>query len=207
VQQDKIDDAELKLELAVDRIAVLELELKADREYLIELQDAYKDISVIQSQIDSYSEALKDTTRMYVAKNNQYSVILGPHGNPFQVTREANPPEAPSAPNPYMIIAFSVIFGFGAGIAGTVLSEFTKNCFRSVQDISRVMVIPVLGCVNTIVTRAERRRRTLAHFLLGFSSLAFISTILFVTWAWATDVGLLSPEVRDAIDQFRGYFS
>ncbi len=206
-QQDFIDDYELELELAQARITTLDEELKHDREYLKELQDVYKDISAIQGQINNYNAALEDTTKKYFDKVNQYAIIQGPQGNPFQITQEVQKPKSPSAPNPYMIIAFSVVFGFGLGIAGTILAEFSKNCFRGVQDISRVMVVPVLGCVNTIVTRAELRRRRLARFLLGFSSVAVLGSILFVTWAWARDSSLLSPEVRDAIERFRGLLS
>lgn len=206
-QQDLIDDYELDLGLAVTRIAALDEELKHDREYLKELQDVYKDISAIQGQINNYRAALEDTTKKYFDKVNQYAIIQGPQGNPFQITDEVYKPNSPSAPNPYMIIAFSVVFGFGIGIAGSILAEFSKNCFRGAQDISRVMVVPVLGCVNTIVTRAERRRKALARFLLGFSSAAVLGSILFVTWAWAKDSNLLSPEVRDAIERFRGMLS
>lgn len=206
-QQDLIEDLELDLSLAMGQVDALDEDLKHDKEYLKELQDVYKDISSIQSQIDNYNAALTDTTKKYFDKVNQYAIILGPQGNPFQITKSVNRPDTPSAPNPYMIIAFAVVFGFGLGIGGTVLAEFSKNCFRGVQDISRVMVVPVLGCVNTIVTRAERRRKLLARFLLGFSSASVLGSILFVTWAWARDPELLSPEVRDAIDIFRGIFS
>lgn len=202
-QQDLIDQYELEKNVLTGRVARLEEDLKSDKEYLRELQDVYKDVSNIQATMMNYRAALEDTTKKYFDKAAQYSILQQPEGNPFTITEDVLKPDKPTKPNPSMIIAFSVVFGLGLGIAVAIVREFSKNCFRGAQDISRVMVIPVLGCVNTIVTRNEARRKAVTRFLFGFSSAVVIGSIFFVTWAWAENPELLSPQVRDAIDSVR----
>jgi len=84
-----------------------------------------------------------------------------------------------------------------------VVLEFSKNCFRTVADIGRVMAIPVLGSVDRIVTRRELRLGALRRVSVAAASLVFVGAILFVTWAWANDAKYLSQDVRDAIEGLR----
>jgi capsular polysaccharide biosynthesis protein len=56
-----------------------------------------------------------------------------------------------------MIVGFSLVAGLAAGLALALGLEFSKSSFRNVQEITRVMVVPVLGSVNRIVTLRELR--------------------------------------------------
>ena len=86
------------------------------------------------------------------------------------------------------------------------MAEYGRNCFRTVNDITRVMVVPVLGTVNTIVTSRERRRANLVHILIGGSTFLLIATLGFVTYAWEVDQSLLSDDLRMSLESFRRAF-
>ena len=124
-------------------------------------------------------------------------------GDPFEVTKEANVPTRPTSPNPWAISFGAIVFGLGLGLGLSILLEYSKNCFRSPRELSRVMPHPVLGTINAIRTRRERARAFVARVALGGGSMAFVSAVLFVTWAWSSDPEALNGEVVKAIDKFR----
>ena len=87
-----------------------------------------------------------------------------------------------------------------------MLAEYSRNCFRGAGDISGVMVVPVLGVVNHILTRGAVRRLRWKRAMVGTSSLMIMGSCLFVTWAWGWSPNLLSDGVLDSIEVFRGWF-
>ena len=107
----------------------------------------------------------------------------------------------------WLIVAFSVIAGLALGLAVAVIAEYSRNCFRNVGDISRVMVVPVLGTIDTIVTRREARLAAARRAIVGCASLAFILAVVFVTWASVESPDLLSSGVQDKLRAFRTFFS
>ena len=124
-------------------------------------------------------------------------------GNPFEVLLAPTLPTRPTSPNPWAIAIGSILFGLGLGFGLAILLEYSKNCFRSPRELSRVMPHPVLGTINAIRTRRERARAFLTRAALGGGSLAFVGVVTFVTWAWASDQQALNGEVVRAIDAFR----
>lgn len=172
-------------------------------EKLEELTDVYKQVAAYEDSIDRLEESLSQTDQKYWDMVQQFDMVEAGAVNPFRITADAQRPSAPTEPNPLLVVALAAVLGLGLGLAWAVLAEFSKNCFRNIQDISRVMTVPVLGCVNKITTRAEVRRRFLTRFLLGFSSLAVAGTILFVTSAWYYRRDLLHQSVQQAIEQVR----
>jgi hypothetical protein len=131
------------------------------------------------------------------------SRATGPGGNPFEITQEVATPRKPTEPNPILIIVFSIVGGLAIGLGWTVAAEFSKSCFRSVNDISRVLVAPVLGSVNSIVTRHDVRRRSVRRLVVGTATLSVIGLLMFLTWAWAFNSDLLPQSVLKVIDDLR----
>ena len=105
-----------------------------------------------------------------------------------------------------LIILGSAVLGLVLGLGGAFLAEYGRNCFRTVNDITRVMVVPVLGTVNTIVTSNERRRSSLARNLIGGSTLLLIGALGFITYAWEVNQSLLSDDLRMSLESFRRAF-
>ena len=124
-------------------------------------------------------------------------------GDPFEFTISPNLPTRPTSPNPWAISFGSIVFGLGLGFGLAILLEYSKNCFRSPRELSRVMPHPVLGTINAIHTRRERARAFVSRVALGGGSAGFVLAVTFVTWAWANDSDKLNGEVVKAIDKFR----
>jgi hypothetical protein len=83
------------------------------------------------------------------------------------------------------------------------MGEFSRNCYRSVHDVTRVMALPVLGVVNTIITGQDLRRARLRRVTVAASSLVLIGGLAWFTWAWKARQDLLPTEVVQAIDDWR----
>lgn len=171
-----------------------------------ELQQVYEDLRVKNTTIANLRASLAATDISYTATAQRFDLVDGPTGNPFSITEEVVPPPKPTEPNPWLIVSFSILAGLGLGIALAVLLEYSKNCFRSVHELSRVLVVPVLGSVNRIVTRRELRLLAARRILVGVSSVLLLGSVAFVTWAWAKSPELLSPNVREKIEVFRSRF-
>ena len=74
------------------------------------------------------------------------------------------------------------------------------------DDAAPVLVVPVLGSVDTILTRRDVRLVAARRVVVGVSSILLLASVVFVTWAWAKSPDLLSPTVREKIELFRSKF-
>jgi len=63
--------------------------------------------------------------------------------------------------------------------------------------------VPVLGAIETIVTRRERRRRQANRAVAALSTAVIVGCIGWVTWMWATAPERLPIEVQTAIERLR----
>lgn len=184
----------------------LEKQIDLDERAHAELQSVHEDLRVRDGDIKTTRRLLDETRAALNVKSQKLEQIEGPLGNPFSITEEVMPPPRPTEPNPWMIVAFSVVAGFATGLALALGLEFSKNSFRNVAEISRIMVVPVLGNVNTIVTTRELRLAAARRMLVGVSSILLIGSVAFVTWAWAKSPELLSSGLRDKIELVRARF-
>lgn len=201
-----IDALDLKLATSAARRASLVKTIDDDERRSAELHAVYEDLRVKATLIGNLRDNLSATDRRYTEKAQNLEVVEGPLANPFSITEEVVPPPRPTEPNPLLIVAGSIVGGLALGLALAVLLEYSRNCFRSVHELSRVLVVPVLGTVDTILTRREVRLIAARRILVGVSSILLLASVVFVTWAWAKSPELLSPGVREKIELVRSKF-
>lgn len=180
--------------------------ISLDLEDLRELNEAYREDSERSERIEIVTATLAELEFQLQEKKQLRDVIDGPEGNPFQIIQEVEPPTDPAEPDPVLIIVFSIVLGLGVGLGSALAGEFSRPCFRNTGELSRVMVVPVLGVISPIVTRVQRRKRALRRLLVGTSSLAMISCVVFMTWAWKFEPDLLGDSVMTSIEGFRSLF-
>lgn len=168
-----------------------------------ELNDVYKEVRQREEKIGRLRAELLAVDKEYQSRVQQVELAEGPRGNPFATLEEINVPPKPTEPNPLILVAFSIVAGLGLGVGLAVLLEYSKSCFRSIYDVGRVMVVPVLGNINSIVTRREMRLRRTRRLLVAATSFLLLGSLGFVTWAWSAESALLSPSLRNAIEGLR----
>jgi len=202
----RLREAQLSHDLALQEVAALREQKSGLEETVRQLQEVYREDSERETEIQRLEGSLSAIDITIQNKKQQLDFVDGPAGNPFAITQEVVPPSSPSEPNPFLIIAFGLVAGLALGVGSAVLVEFSRSTFKSAADIGRVMVVPVLGVVNEIVTGAQRRGRLARRFTVGFSSALLIGAVVFVTWAWAFQPDLLNASLRDGIEEFRNLF-
>ena len=173
---------------------------------MIERQQVYSEIDERSARLASLELAQTELALDLQKTKVRREEIKGPAGNPFQVTEEAELPLKPTEPNPWLIVAFSLIAGVAVGFGTAVLLEFSKSAFRNPGDISRTMVVPVLGVVNSIVTRAQERRRLIRKTAVGGLMVGVLGAVVLITYAWQMEPDRLPPGLMDAIEDFRNIF-
>jgi capsular polysaccharide biosynthesis protein len=198
-----IADAEAEVKSLQDQKTFLVGTIAAATDRVNDLHEVYKDVRQREERIARLRADLADVERKYQDRVQQVELSQGPRGNPFAILEEINVPPKPTEPNPMLLVAFSIVAGLGLGVGLAVLLEYSKSCFRSVYDVSRVMVVPVLGNINGIVTRREARSRRTRRLVVGAASFLFLGSLAFVTWAWSAESALLSPSLRNAIEDLR----
>lgn len=133
------------------------------------------------------------------------NIQLAPN-NPFRLVEPALADTKPTEPNPYLIVGFCFFAGLALGVGSAAISEFSRNVYRGVGDVSAVISVPVLGVVNQIITKSQRRRAFVRRALVGASCAVVLAGMVFFTWLYATDQKSLPSEVLVEIDRFRMLF-
>lgn len=188
------------------RVRLLEDAVAIELEEAEERQDIYRQVREKTAGIARLVSVLDELEGRLQYKKQVMDIMNGPTGNPFQITQEVVVPKEATEPDPWLIIAISLVLGLALGLGGAMLSEYSRNCFRGAGDISGVMIVPVLGVVNHIRTRGAQRRLHLRRALVGTSSAVVMGSFLFVTWAWGWNQELLSTRVLESIEGFRDLF-
>ena len=181
----------------------LDKALTVDKDAILRKSDAMRVDSELAIRIDRVTRTLEDIEVLLQRKRLQRDIISGPVGNPFQIIRDVQAPASAAEPDPLLIVTFSVFLGAAIGLALSLAWEFSKNCFRNTSDISRVMVVPVLGVISPIITRVQRRRKGLRRLVVGSATMLIMASILFITWAWKFEPDMLGDRVLDSIEDFR----
>lgn len=185
------------------QLAELQAQIKADDLLRQERAGLYRERDELKLDQDLQQAAYAAQVKEHAAKEAAYTAAIKAYGNPFEFAQEAIEPAEPSGPNPAIYLAFAGVAGLAIGLALALLSEYTKSGYRAVQDVARVMTVPILGVINAIVTRAEARRARTARMMTAVSTLVILGGLVWFTWAWAKRPEMLPTAVRGAIDDLR----
>src|SRR5262245_2164353 len=177
------------------RIADLEQETKARTQHHKHLED-------LLNQVTEARIAANETRRDWQSRDKSLQ-MLDSSPTPWRISQPPVPVSAGVQPNPWLISAMSVVGGLALGMGVAFFSEFARSSYRSVGELASVMSVPVLGAIDTIVTRRERRRLQLARALAGLSTAMIVGTIGWITYLWYSAPDRLPFELQDAIERLR----
>lgn len=162
----------------------------------------YKNLDELRNQVSEARKFLNETTQQWQERDKSLA-MLDSAPNPWQITQPPVPTSAATQPNAYLLSAVAVVLGLALGLGGALVSEFARSCYRSVGDLASVMSVPVLGAIETILTRRERRRIQLSRAVAGLSTAMIVGTIGWITWLWYSSPERLPLEVQEAIERMR----
>lgn len=161
--------------------------------------DDYSDLMELAAQKARTERDLFQRTAELAEKKAALALMVDAWDQPFEIVMEPRAPSEPTEPNPMLIVIFAAMAGIALGLVIAIASEYAKNSYRNVNELSQVMTVPVLGSINAIVTRLESRRSRIRRFSVGFSSAAVLGGIGWAIWLWSFSPETLPVEVVEAI--------
>lgn len=165
--------------------------------------DDYRDLGQIRDAKE-LAQAHKGETNVRLRnKESTLKILIGVYGQPFEVVQPPRWATAPTEPEPWILVVFSLLAGLALGIGIALLAEYGRNSYRSAGDFARVFDTPVLGAIERIQTRAESRRLQMQRGLVGVSSAVILGGIFWFTWTWSESPEKLPVEVQQAIEGLR----
>ncbi len=200
--QAQIQVKELVLRSSEAQKAQLEADQKTLAAQQAERVEIYKQIGELDREAQAAAENYLKTTGRFTDQKNFVDNVSEGWANPFEVTEQARAPIQPTSPNVVLVIGGGVVAGFALGLFLALTTEFGRNGFRGVGDAARSLSVPVLGAINGIRTRRERRASTVRSVLVTCSTLALMAAIMWITWAYENRHDALGV-LGEALDGFR----
>lgn len=179
----------------LEQIETLEDETRARTEQ-------YKSLEDLESKAQEAYLAQAETSRQ-LDERKKSLLMLETSPRPWSIAQPPVPSSASKTPNPYLLAAVAVFLGLALGMGLAILSEYARSSYRTVADLATVMSVPVLGAIETIVTRRERRALQLSRALGGLSTALIVGSLGWITYLWHSAPERLPLEVQDTIERLR----
>jgi capsular polysaccharide biosynthesis protein len=193
--QDLVATLEHQRDQLTVRVAELEQETKTRTEN-------YKALEELRNERDEAGALLAETSRQWATSDKSLKMLESAPPS-WRLAQPPVPSSATATPDPFLVSAFAVVAGLALGVATALGSEYLRSCYRSVGELAAVMTVPVLGAIDTIVTRRERRRVQFTRTVGALSTAVIVGTIAWVTWLWHASPERLPLELQDAIERLR----
>lgn len=198
-----VDVKEAAVRALGQRFRTLDEQLRRKRQEQDKRVDDYHDLFALAADRSDAESIMTIAREALAEKVTLLELMDKAYGRPFEIVEMPQAAGSPSEPNPWVIVAFTLVGGLALGLVLSLATEYGGNSFRTVADVSRLMTVPVLGVVSTILTRADRRRYRARRALVALSSLVVIAGILALTWTWANRPDTLPLGLQRAIDDLR----
>ena len=184
-----------ELRKEVDDLAVQITNLEGEAEWLIEKEKEYErkttrqaaDFGLLSTLWTEREAALKELKLVEAELGKKDQSIRLYQGTVDRVYEVVMPPgilNAEQEPSAMLLIAFALFAGLALGMGVALVSEYARNSYRTVSELSAVMAVPVLGAVGGIVTRAQRRTVRGRRLVVGTSSAIILLGISWITFTW-----------------------
>jgi capsular polysaccharide biosynthesis protein len=198
-----IQQRELSLKQAEAQRAQLDRDVGALRLQNAERVEIFKELRDLDARATVANDNYQKASAAFLAQKRFVDQITEGTSSPFEVTELARAPTQPSSPSGAIVVAGSAILGLGIGLLWALASEFGRNGFRGAADAGRALAVPVLGIVNEIRTRSQRRDDRTRRAIAAVATLALVGSILWVAWAFDNRPQLLGSGLARALGDLR----
>jgi polysaccharide chain length determinant protein (PEP-CTERM system associated) len=104
-------------------------------------------------------------------------------GEQFRLIEPARLPQRPFSPDRQRLNVMGAMAGLGFGLALLALIEYRDTSFRTEDDFTVSLALPVLAVIPTMVTRPERQRAKRRRLMaVSASVVATVGTIAVIVW-------------------------
>jgi uncharacterized protein involved in exopolysaccharide biosynthesis len=125
-----------------------------------ELVELTRDYTTLQTM---YTNLLAKREESRIAANLERRQI----GETFKLLDPARVPERPFSPNRQLINLTGMLAGLVLGLGWVALLEYRDSTFKTDDEVTRVLAVPVLAVVPLMQSDAERRRLFRRRIIVG----------------------------------------
>lgn len=201
--QQQLRDAEIDLSKAKAQASRLEADVEVLRIETAARVEIYRQLRELDRQAQLANLEYQRAGEAYNNQKAMVDFVSSPFANPFEVSELARAPKAPISPNPALFIGGALALGIALGLGSVMVAEFGRNGVRSAAEAARLTGAPVLGVVNRIRTRREKRERAAQRVLVVVSTAAIAASVVWTTWAYQNEPQSLGVSLRTSLDRFR----
>jgi polysaccharide chain length determinant protein (PEP-CTERM system associated) len=134
-----------------------------------------------------YSDLLAKNEEAKVAANLERRQI----GEQFKLLDPARLPQRPTSPNRPLINLMGALSGLAFGVGLAALLEYRDNSFRTEEEVTAVVGLPVLALIPNIISAFDRRRMYRRRVALSALAVALFLGAGTVIWRMGMLNGLL----------------
>jgi polysaccharide chain length determinant protein (PEP-CTERM system associated) len=133
-----------------------------------ELMDMTRDYQTLTNSYNSLREKKVDSKLAANLEQRQ-------GGEQFRIVDAARMPEKPISPDRQQINLFGILAGLGMGLGLVALLEYRDQSFRTDDEVTNILSLPVLAVVPLMQSDTERKQQTRRRLIIG---LGLGSTVL-----------------------------
>jgi uncharacterized protein involved in exopolysaccharide biosynthesis len=163
----KIESVRLEMDQIDKTVAAKEAEQQKLRADAANLQAA---INAVPARENDLTGLMRDhatleniyTSLLTKREQSKISVNLENQeiGQQFKIIDAARLPERPTSPNRPLINGIGIVAGLGLGLLMIGLLEYRDSSFKTDDEVTRLLSLPVLAVVPIMQSDQERRRQT-----------------------------------------------
>ncbi len=127
------------------------------------------DVETSQAVYDAFLESKTSSQINEAIQSTQLGVRIS-------VIEKAERPLKPVKPNKIKVIVIAAMFGIVCGLGSILVTEYMDDSFRSVEEVQRVLKLPVLGTIPKTVTHFAWEKKKKGRMILIWT----IGLILFI---------------------------
>ncbi|MBK8977563.1 MAG: hypothetical protein IPM29_16745 [Planctomycetes bacterium] len=196
------NDAEVELagnRARLESLRARERELTAELAQIPTVFATYEDLRSRRADAD-------EKHRIALERERQLSEIYErtTRGDPFKVPNEAVVPPAPTEPNVTLVAITGAIVGLGAAIGLVLLLDFLRSTFKTVDDVTFALKVPVLGTLAYIETLEARREAVRYRRRVSLVAATFLVLSLSLVTVYYIAPTRLPTVVLDALESIFG---
>lgn len=188
----------LELESLERQITAKRAEEQRLRKVASSYQARIEAVPARETELAELNRDYETTKKLYedlLAKNEESKIAANLErrqiGEQFKILDPARPAEKPFSPNRTQINLFGVFGGLFVGLALAGFLEYRDASFRSQEDVSTVLSLPVLAQIPLIITSGERRRYMRRRLMIAAGAAAACIVVTATLWRIGIFNGLI----------------